>query len=236
MAQELEELSIKEKFKRKILCIWKIPTNLSMDDSNVIAYKYNSTQISIDDIEKSDYEKIPINKLKANRVSSWDFSITKISCDYFDSKDELDQLFIEEELELVGVPPICGKTIERISIENVLKQFEIDFSCNMSYYLDHQDEIEKDLKRKIDLNSKMNNETELKRLEQELFYNQMCELLGENEDDYIQKDEKALMGSEEMLYEKAYILRNFRMLFDDGDKMFGTARRGNFYFLFYYIH
>ena len=82
----------------------------------------------------------------------------------------------------------------------------------------------------------MNNETELKRLEQELFYNQMCELLGENEDDYIQKDEKALMGSEEMLYEKAYILRNFRMLYDDGNLTFGTARRGNFYFLFYYIY
>lgn len=49
----------------------------------------------------------------------------------------------------------------------------------------------------------------------------MCELLGENEgaNDCVQNNDKTFMGSEEMVYEKAYILTDFRMLYKDGNNI-----------------
>jgi len=207
-------------------------------DGSVVLYESASRPIVIEG--EYNFDEVPIEKLTASKNGqlSWAFTISKVKCEYFDSKDSLDQLFIEGEFECLEMPPICGENIERISIENIVDLFDIKFSCNMSYYLTHQEEIEKDLKRKIDLNSIIGNEIELKRLEQELFYNQMCELLGENEDanDCVQNNDKAFMGSEEMVYDKAYFLTDFRMLYKDGNNGFGTARRGNFYFLFYYVY
>ena len=50
----------------------------------------------------------------------------------------------------------------------------MNVSCNMEYYLNNREELEKDLNRKV------TNECELKeeKLEQELFYNLMCKWFG----------------------------------------------------------
>ncbi|CAF0980926.1 unnamed protein product [Brachionus calyciflorus] len=91
-------------------------------------------------------------------------------------------MFMEQQFELEEAPPIRDQVFERISIENAIKKFYVEFSCNMNYYLEHQDEIEKDLGQSVDLNHILNNRNELKKLEQELFYLQMSKILDENDD------------------------------------------------------
>ena len=58
--------------------------------------------------------------------------------------------------------------IERISIENALKHFSIDPSCNVDYYLKNKHEIELDLNR-TNINIDVNNRFAIETLEKELF-------------------------------------------------------------------
>ncbi|CAF0907638.1 unnamed protein product [Brachionus calyciflorus] len=141
-------------------------------------------------------------KLKARLAGDWQLLISKIKCKHFESKDSLDDFFIKEEFELEEPPQICGQTIEKISIENAIEQFVIEFKCNMDYYLNNQQEIENDLGRKIYLNSILNNKTNLEHLEKELFYITMCKLFGENGDpgDLVQHDKNII--NQEIFNEK----------------------------------
>jgi hypothetical protein len=185
-----------------------------MNTSNVYANKYAPYPNEIECLKNFTFIKVRVEKLKATKFGSWQLAISKINCEHFDSKDSLDKIFMDEEFELKTVPPICGRTIEKISIKNALKQFNIEFSCNMSYYFTNQDEIEKDLCRKLDsdLNSILNNKMELKRLEQELFYRQMCKLFGQNDADAnantnncIQQLDNCIIYPEDTVYEKAFV-------------------------------
>ena len=60
----------------------------------------------------------------------------------------------------------------KILINKAFSLFKAAVLCNMEYYLTHLDEIEKDLNRKI--NKSKLDKNNVKKLEQEPFYYQMC--------------------------------------------------------------
>jgi hypothetical protein len=123
-----------------------------------------------------------------------------------------------------------NKNFEKVSINKAFQLLNVEVSCNMEYYLNHLDEIEKDLNRKV-------NEIELKetnkKLEQELFYNQMCKLFGTEgvPGSYDSILDKTI--EPELVYERAYMLKDFRVFYKMNYHC-ATAQRGNYYLLFQY--
>jgi hypothetical protein len=80
----------------------------------------------------------------------------------------------------------------------------------MQYYLIHRDDVEKDLNRNVN-EFELNEANCVKKLEQELFYNQMCQLF-DTEDESTSFDDIS-DNEPELRYEKAYMLSNFRILY-----------------------
>jgi len=68
----------------------------------------------------------------------------------------------------------------------------------------------------------------MKKLEGELFYHQAVKIFGDKEDD---EDDV----SDERTGQKSVTFRDFRLLFTDGDETYATARRGEYYMLFFYL-
>ena len=96
-----------------------------------------------------------------------------------------------------------------------LNSFSVKLSLNTNYYLDHRDELEKDLNRQVsDLEC-----VEDKCLEKELLYKQLCKLFGEN-------------GTISTSNEFDYILQDFIWLEDTGNFGTATAKRGEYYLKF----
>ena len=69
-----------------------------------------------------------------------------------------------------------------------------------------------------------------KSAEQELFYKTMCKLFREEV-----SDDDQLGQHDEHEYDKAYMLKDFRVLSYDGNDTYATAQRGNYYLTFYHI-
>ena len=93
----------------------------------------------------------------------------------------------------------------------------------MDYYIKNRNEILNDLNRNI-LDIELSDEHMKKKLEEELFYKQMCNLFGESEDD----DKSPVNGSN---YEKQFILKDFH-IFYLSETIVGTCKRENYYLLF----
>ncbi|CAF3511828.1 unnamed protein product [Adineta steineri] len=136
---------------------------------------------------------------------------------HFEDREKLDDLFVEKNDRTASKR--CIK-VDRISIEKAIKLFSIDFSCNMDWYLKNQHEIEEDLSRQV-LPLDLNNKNLMKSIEEELFYNQMCKLFGENEDDQNKPQDDVT------IFEKCFILKDFHILHAYENDMFATAKRGN---------
>ena len=66
----------------------------------------------------------------------------------------------------------------------------VEIGCEMDFYLQHENEIEKDLNRKVDICLIKDNIEKVKSLEEQLFYNQMCRLFGDDEDDKDERNDK----------------------------------------------
>jgi hypothetical protein len=111
----------------------------------------------------------------------------------------------------------------KTSLRELLAVLGVDLSCNMSYYLANKSELEKDLKRQIAADVNLEDELVLKKIEQELFYNQMVKLFGtQTADDDVQVD------GESILYGKSFMVRDFKKLTSDSNNMLFTAKRENF--------
>ena len=134
------------------------------------------------------------------------------------------------------VPIIGHEIIKDIQIEQAIKRLSVDFYADMEYYLSHRDEMEKDLKRKeVKINFEMR---DLQRLEKELIYNNMCFLFGE---DISKSDDKMYLKSNydsisEIDYDKAFLVKDFRILSSDGNDKFATAVRRDHFIIFKYIY
>jgi hypothetical protein len=206
------------------------PRILYIDTSGIFINKNAPYPNEIESLEDMDWErdKIQTYKLKETSYGDLQFKIEMINTKYFDSREMLDKLFVSKDRQT----PFSN--MEQISIEDALKYFSIELSCNMDYYLKTNHEIEKDLNRN-NVNIDLNDELAMKKLEKELFYNQMLKLFGEieatSDDIIISKD-----GDDKIFFEKAFILKDFHMLFMDGNYRMATARRGNYYLIFNFVY
>jgi hypothetical protein len=160
-------------------------------------------------------------KLKASSYRDYACWLDLMPSSYFESRDKLDFL---DSLEWQGDPSFDPnkpvEIIERVPFEEALKLMTVTLSCNMEYYLANRDEMEEELGRKLD-SFNPEDESFMKRLERELFYNQVIKIVGESED-----DDKATFP---------VMLKDFKALFLEGNDNFSTARRGDYYLLFHHV-
>jgi hypothetical protein len=206
------------------LCIDDLPRIMSMNNSEVIL---NSKLLSTNDIESledidENMNKVETLKFKATGYGSWDLHINVIKADHFENRNQLDQLFFYDD-----TPDRMSQNIQRISIENALKFTGVEITIDMDFYLKNKDVLETDLKRSV-TDSDLQN---LKKIEQELFYNQMCTIFGKQNDegDYV----KGKKNNKDDSFEKSFILRQFHK-YTSGGNLYGSSKRGDYYFLFSY--
>jgi hypothetical protein len=218
-------MSMKEKLECGIYQLTSAPRILNIDDSaDVYINKNGCYPDEIESFENFDMERdhVITNKLKANvDGSDFNFAISKIKISHFESREKLDNMF-------VFFPQFITSKLEfkEISIQNAIEKFRIVISCNMDYYIKNRYEISVDLNREIS-DFELNNEHLKKKLEEELFYKQMCNLFGESDED----DKSPENGSN---YEKQFILKDFH-IFYLSETIVGTCKRGNYYLLFLYV-
>ena len=101
----------------------------------------------------------------------------------------------------------------------------------MDFYLKNTNELEKDLMRKVS-NLDLKNEQVYKKIEQELFYRFMIKIFGE--DEIVSAEDNLKPDNNDTLFEKSFILRDFHQYLD-GNYMYGSARRGDYYLIFNYV-
>jgi hypothetical protein len=197
---------------------------LFIQNSIISVNKHAPRTNEIDSLERFDVRNdlVRTQKLVASSYSDWTLQIAMIKREHFESRERFDTMFLDDPDEQLY--DIC----ERISMRKACESMSVKLAANMDFYLspNHTHELEKDLKRKVtdyDTN-----------LESELFYNQMCDLFGkeDDEDDHLdQKDEKQQQQKDN--YSKEYMLKEFHFCSIPNTTV-ATARRGNFYIGFYY--
>ncbi|CAF1290022.1 unnamed protein product [Adineta steineri] len=221
-------MSIKEKFERKIYSLDCIPRILDMDAPGIFINKNGPYPDEIESLEDMDWErdKLLTPKLIATSYGDWKCTIGMINIKHFENREKLDDMFIDKSERTISRN--CSN-FQRISIDKAMKLLKIKFSCDMNWYLNNQSAIEEDLQRQV-LPLDLNNEYLMKKLEQELFYKQMCKLFGEMEDD----DNKP--QDDDTIYEKCFILKDFDMLHSYENYKFASAQRGNYYLLFNFVY
>ena len=163
------------------------------------------------------------------------FSIGMINSKHFESREQFDSIVLSQ---YSGMNELFHNNIEQISFREALKVVELDLWCDMEYYYAHEDEMEKDLGRKVADEEIWYEE---QKLEEELFYKLLCFLFDnsppdqlkdfeeDNIDLSIQSDSKT-----KHFYNKIFMLKNFRILRGLGYN-FATAQRGSFYLVFRYV-
>jgi hypothetical protein len=236
---------IKEKFVKGIYKLSSIPRIIEIEAGGIYINRKAPFPNELESLEDMDWEndKLQIHNLKAKGYGDFGFKIGMINTKYFDDREALDSLYISK------IRQTSSSNIERISIENALEHFSIQLSCDMDYYMKNKHELENDLKRPV-ISYDANNIDEMKKLEKELLYNQMCKIFGQSkvapsmcffaplvgqsmEDDIIRPDDNGLDGQ---LFDKAFIIKDFKMLYRDGNYRNATARRGNYYLLFSFVY
>ena len=103
-----------------------------------------------DDDDDDDY-KIPVykqlvetEKIRIDSFGDWEFYVYICNVNDFESRQDLDDLASRKKLEY-------NQEISKvISFQEALDFFPAEISINLTYYLTHQDQLEKDLKRKIE--------------------------------------------------------------------------------------
>jgi hypothetical protein len=227
----MSDFLIKEKFECGIYSLMSVPRILDMDYDAVYVNrnrKYPDEIKSLEDLNWNE-NKLVTNKLIADSDGEWNCIIGMINRKYFDSREALDKLFVAID----SVDRSREKQFHQISLKQALEYLNVRISCNMDYYLSNKKELEKDLNRQID-NLDLNDEIILKKLEAELFFKQMCELFGEQNEAH-NHDETPEMCGDDIIYQNSFIIDEFHVYPEHSDFIYATARRGNFYLLFYYV-
>jgi len=203
------------------------PRILVADRYGVFVHKDGPHQDDIKSLENMDWDENHLNapKLKASSYGDYDLTIGMISTVHFDTRELLDKLYVED---FTKDPPISK--VERISFEEALGLLTVSISCDMDYYLSNREEMDKDLDRKVD-NFDPNNKHMMKELEAELFYKQSLKIFGEDEDN---DDVPAEEAADQTICQKVLTLKEFHLLYSDGNNKIATARRGSSYILLFY--
>lgn len=216
--------TIKDKFKRGKYSLNYAPRILYMDCSDVYINKNGEYPNEIESLENFDWEKdeIKTQKLCADSYGDWSFEISMISTNYFDSREQLDDLYLDKNDREVSD---SYEYYDWISFKQALNVFRTKLWSNMNYYLNNLNELEKDLHRKLN-DSEINSEKSINRLQEEILYKQLIKLFGRYEDINDNFDDD--------FYNKTFVLNEFRVLSWDRNTMYATARRGSYYLLFLY--
>ncbi|XP_018014196.1 uncharacterized protein LOC108671210 [Hyalella azteca] len=223
-AQMLSSLQsdARQKLESGTYSLMQAPLVMAVDSTNqVYLHKDGPNQDVVKCLQGQDdwsSDKVLTPKLKASSFGDYDFSLGLIPSIYFESREKFDSLYSQEWQDAEPFDPNkTVETVEKIPFEEALKQLTVTLSCNMEYYLANRDEMEQDLGRKLD-SFNAEDESFMKRLERELFYNQVIKIVGESED-----DDKATCS---------VMLKDFKNLFYDGNDTYATARRGDHYLIF----
>ena len=226
-------MSIKEKLEKNIYSLDSSPRILYMNRIDGIHMNSNAPypgeKEALDASLLAKDVEIPTQKLKATSFGDWFCEVRIINSKHFDNREQFDNMYIEKSERTIYSDRVSAN---RISIQNALQKLGITVSINIDYYLDNPIELENDLNRKIDFNLDFNKEN-LKKLEQELFYNLMCKLFGKGESGDNNVPVEADNDENRALYNKAFMINDFRLLSFDGNDAFATAKRENYYLMFY---
>jgi hypothetical protein len=231
-------MSIKEKLEKNIYLINDAPCIMVMNGYKGIFINKNLPCANeVESFEKVKKTSVQIDKLKAKGFGSdWDFDVEMINIKHFESRQKLDEMLLTQGSRDQNVPePV--QNIELISIQEAFSFTGIELCTNMDFYLKNKQELEADLGRPV-LDLDLSNVSDLKRLSQELFYKQMCKLFsqGNYEDEITAVDDivESNSGNNDS-FEKCFILREFHKYLD-GNYMYASSRRGNFYILFNFAY
>lgn len=212
--------TLKTKFENGTYKLRNVPPLLDLDNVAVHVHKDGLNQDLIESQKSMNWsrDKVIAPKLIGSSYGEYYLHIQLIRTEYFESKERLDSLYEKECWRGVDPedsdPPLKR---EKASLEEALELLTVTISCNIKYYLANRGEMEKDLGRKLD-SLDLNDKNVLTQLEGELLYNQLISIFGESDDD---------IGG-------AIILTDFHILYSDGNYKFATAKRGNYYWIFYY--
>lgn len=228
---------IREKFEKGKYTVDSIPVILFMDETGVhISRNPEPNLIEYSQIYSHSSESCRMPKLNVlfgiqlidHYLKKHDFDawIRKVPKCYFKSREMLQEVMIENDIvfkrnNAIRVP----KVFTNISMREALKQMIISCWCDMTYYCANKSELEADLNRSISPEIDLNNEQVLEKLEDELFYVNMCKLFGPEIDD----DKSDINNA---LYEKSFMLKNFSVFYNDGNEIQAIAERGQDYFMF----
>ena len=154
--------------------------------------------------DSDDDDLVETKKLLVESYGDWELLACLLNSKDFNSREEFDDWTIEKHLRINE-----EEMVKEISLEDVLDRLDVEISPNMAYYLEHRDELEKDLNRRL------NDLSELKdpRLEKELLYKQLCQIFG--------NDNSSDTDNE-------YMLKDFKLLENMGDSRTATAKKGKF--------
>lgn len=227
-------MSVREKLERKIYDIEACPRILFLKRDEISVNKKAPHPDAVESFENLDWARdgVVTKKLKASSWGNWQFDVSEISKEHFESREKMEDLFIEESLRTFSQSACVS--FERISLPKIAKLMDLnEFTANMDFYMSNRKEMEKDLGRPVgDADLKDNS----KRLEQELFYNQMRKLLGSVDDDFdVVKSQTEIVDDLDHHYGKTLIVRDFKILSADGNNKYATGSRGDFYLLFTFM-
>ena len=221
-------MSIKEKFKNHEFTLGHSPRILEMDHTRIFINKDapNPNELASfqDFLSYREETRLLTHKLKVESYGDWEMGISVISTIYFDDRHSLDKFYCRffDEYEEFGT----------ISIRDAIYECGVEISCNMDFYLKHPTEIELDLNRSVDVCLIKDDAEAMQRLEEELFYNLMCSLFGEDvDDDYLEKEKN---GENDGKFKKVCTVKEFAILYKDGNDVYATGKRGDNYLLFRY--
>lgn len=208
-------------FEEGIYSLTQIPVLLTVEESCVFYNKDWPQEDELEALNQRYWNKVPAPKFRAHTYrDSWLY-IGIISTKYFDSREKFDAVYSREWKMF---DPDYSKAVERfekITFQDALKDhLSVKIWCNLDYYLSNKTEMEKDLGYNLEIVNPIDNHTKL-HLKKKLFFKSCIDIFGDINDE----EEKA---------ESEIFLRDFHVLYKRYDYIYATARRGQYYLIFFY--
>lgn len=201
------------------------PIILDIENFGVYLNKNGPDQDELMELEVKDWNKIKVltEKLELHGCGEYNLTVAIIRTKHFDSRDKLNELLMQEwhcSKTISFTKKDIIRVIDQITFKKALKDvFGLTINCNMAYYKKHLEEMEKDSGCKFE-NMNLSSEG-LKNLKKKLFFKLSLEVFGD-------------INDEEEKEKSTVIFRDFHLLYDDGNQILATGRRGDRYLLFNY--
>ena len=221
--------TIREKFETSVYTLSNVPEVVRMSHEGIFVNEHVPYPDLISDTNAilATNRNVQSRKLKATSGGDWDFAVCSVKKSFFKSRQALDEMMVNKELFEKAQQCIQAA---RMSIKEAMQRMFVECSCDMDYYLANRGELEADLGRQLAVDFDTSDGQAVQKLEQELFYVNMCKIFGpESDDDRIEVGALA-----DVSYDKSFMLTDFNILAFNGNDMYATAIRGDYYLLFYF--